>query len=235
METEKARVRLILVSGDAVEFDLAAQLAAELPKEISLREQRTGNPFYKIEGQDGAVRHVRARDVSVIDVCPVPEPDPALEAKERVAQMYLEAHAEYLRERSFEGHTEEHFKWVQLVPQEVEMWASLGNPVTQDEFHWLCERRGFNVEQQDFLRAYLELAGLSALDPVQPLEPQPADVTEPLLLPEGAPVDAEQPAVGPAATETPATEAPAPEQPAQEEPASEAPEGPKAPRGGRRD
>lgn len=56
------------------------------------------------------------------------------------------------------------FKWQQLVWQEIDMWARINRPVYKKEFEIICERRGFNNKQKDFLVEALRLAGLDKTD-----------------------------------------------------------------------
>jgi hypothetical protein len=51
------------------------------------------------------------------------------------------------------------FKWNQLVTQELNMWCQ--EPVvSQQEFDFICERRGFNPEQVAYMRESLAHAGI---------------------------------------------------------------------------
>lgn len=52
------------------------------------------------------------------------------------------------------------FKWNQLVWQEILMWNSLGELVTESEFHSLCNLRGFSLAQRRYLREMLEFMDL---------------------------------------------------------------------------
>jgi hypothetical protein len=38
-----------------------------------------------------------------------------------------------------------------LIEQEIGMYHSLGKDIEQDDFDWLCQRRGFNVNEKNFL------------------------------------------------------------------------------------
>lgn len=79
--------------------------------------------------------------------------------RKRHAASFWNQRADYIDERIREsGHL---FKWEQLVWQEMEMWAALGKPVPQDEFNFICDRRGFDGYQRHFLREYLNAAKLS--------------------------------------------------------------------------
>lgn len=52
------------------------------------------------------------------------------------------------------------FKWNQLVWQEILMWNSLGDPVTQSDFLFICDRRGFSLVQRRYLEEMLEFMKL---------------------------------------------------------------------------
>lgn len=52
------------------------------------------------------------------------------------------------------------FKWNQLVHQEIFMFNKLNKQVELDELNWLCERRGFNSTQRQFIIDALDQVGL---------------------------------------------------------------------------
>ena len=52
------------------------------------------------------------------------------------------------------------FYWQQLVWQEVKMYIRIGQPVDLKEFIQLCSRRGFTLNEQNYLRDLLRHVGL---------------------------------------------------------------------------
>lgn len=53
------------------------------------------------------------------------------------------------------------FNWNQLVWQEIWLYASMAKPISETkDFYPLCERRGFNKEQKDFLKEAIEYMGI---------------------------------------------------------------------------
>lgn len=52
------------------------------------------------------------------------------------------------------------FKWNQLVWQEILMWNSLDEQVTQSDFLFICDRRGFSLAQRRYLEEMLEFMNL---------------------------------------------------------------------------
>lgn len=52
------------------------------------------------------------------------------------------------------------FKWNQLMWQEILMWNSLGEMVTQSDFLFICDRRGFSLAQRRYLEEMLEFMKL---------------------------------------------------------------------------
>lgn len=56
--------------------------------------------------------------------------------------------------------TKAHFKWEQLVWQEIRMFILVGSKVEDDDLRWLCRRRGFTRHQRDFLKQALRHVGL---------------------------------------------------------------------------
>lgn len=59
---------------------------------------------------------------------------------------------------------QEHFYWSQLVWQEITMFIQIGQPVDQEEFSWLCDRRGFNRLQREYLAAMVKLVDLTTVE-----------------------------------------------------------------------
>lgn len=57
-----------------------------------------------------------------------------------------------------------HFKWNQLVWQEIWMFASIAKPVERNQFKLLCERRGFNDTQVKFLEDAINYMGIGWCD-----------------------------------------------------------------------
>jgi hypothetical protein len=53
-----------------------------------------------------------------------------------------------------------HFKWTQLVWQEMHMWSLIAEKVSLGQFNAMCAQRGFSNEQIEFLREYLNEVGL---------------------------------------------------------------------------
>jgi len=52
------------------------------------------------------------------------------------------------------------FKWNQLVWQEILMWNSLDEPVSKDDYLFICDRRGFSTKQRRYLEEMLEFMKL---------------------------------------------------------------------------
>lgn len=52
------------------------------------------------------------------------------------------------------------FYWSQLVWQEIDMYARLGEQVDLEEFTSLCTRRGFTLNEQNYLYDMLKYIGL---------------------------------------------------------------------------
>jgi hypothetical protein len=51
----------------------------------------------------------------------------------------------------------DHFKWGQLIWQEIKMWISIGDPyLPPSELQWLSERRGFDNDQQEYLKTMMK-------------------------------------------------------------------------------
>ena len=67
--------------------------------------------------------------------------------------------ANYLKER-IEIQGDDAFKWNQLVWQEIWMWISLDDEVTEEELKEMSEIRGFNDKQEEFLREVLAALSL---------------------------------------------------------------------------
>lgn len=57
------------------------------------------------------------------------------------------------------------FYWNQLVWQEIKMYIRLGKPVDLKEFIWLCDRRGFTLNERNYLKAVLQHVGLWKIKP----------------------------------------------------------------------
>ena len=53
-----------------------------------------------------------------------------------------------------------HFKWRQLVTQEIEMWINLKEQVTPEDFSFICQRRGFNEAMKKYLKNMLIYLGI---------------------------------------------------------------------------
>lgn len=48
-----------------------------------------------------------------------------------------------------------------LVNQEIRMYSSIGKPVDQGDFDWLCNRRGFSLEERTQVYDGLKKVGLA--------------------------------------------------------------------------
>ena len=53
-----------------------------------------------------------------------------------------------------------HFKWSQLVWQEIKMYIFMDRLVEDDDLRWICQRRGFTRHQRRFLKQALCHVGL---------------------------------------------------------------------------
>lgn len=71
---------------------------------------------------------------------------------------FWNSHLDYINGRIKKG--DKPFHWTQLVRQELEMWALLGDKVDKSEFSGMCKRRGFNTAQKRFLSEGLKHLGL---------------------------------------------------------------------------
>jgi hypothetical protein len=58
------------------------------------------------------------------------------------------------------GDVSSYTQWGQYVSQEMLMWCKIGEIISKEEFINLCNRRGFNNVQVDFLREFLYQVGL---------------------------------------------------------------------------
>jgi hypothetical protein len=56
---------------------------------------------------------------------------------------------------------EEQFK-KELIDQEIRMFQLIGNPVSQEDLDWLCDRRGFSLEDKKLLVDVLKNKGLGS-------------------------------------------------------------------------
>ena len=54
----------------------------------------------------------------------------------------------------------EHFKWSQLVWQEIEMFIRLGKKIKVGDMKWICRRRGFSAAQTQMLKDAMAHVGL---------------------------------------------------------------------------
>lgn len=54
----------------------------------------------------------------------------------------------------------EHFKWSQLVWQEIEMFIRLGKEIKVGDMNWICHRRGFSAAQKQMLEDAMAHVGL---------------------------------------------------------------------------
>lgn len=52
------------------------------------------------------------------------------------------------------------FYWHQLVWQEISMYIMLNKKIAPNEFAWLCNRRGFTLEEQNYLQSMMQYVGL---------------------------------------------------------------------------
>lgn len=52
------------------------------------------------------------------------------------------------------------FYWNQLVWQEIRYYIRVNEKVSIDDFSWLCSRRGFTLDEQNYLQNMLEYVGL---------------------------------------------------------------------------
>ena len=57
------------------------------------------------------------------------------------------------------------FRWNHLVWQEIMMWIRLDKQVTEEDFTWMAERRGFDQMMCQYLLEMLRHVGLSKLLP----------------------------------------------------------------------
>lgn len=55
---------------------------------------------------------------------------------------------------------DDYFKWNQLVWQEIWMFISLAEQVTEDDFLWICDRRGFTKDMANYLKEMLIHVGI---------------------------------------------------------------------------
>ena len=55
------------------------------------------------------------------------------------------------------------FYWKQLVWQEIKMYIQIGKQVELSEFTWLCNSRGFSLNEQNYLQTMLEYVGLLSI------------------------------------------------------------------------
>ena len=55
------------------------------------------------------------------------------------------------------------FKWTQLVWQEITMWIRLHEQVSQEDFDWITNRRGFDQKMIRYLKSTLTQVGLGKL------------------------------------------------------------------------
>ena len=49
-----------------------------------------------------------------------------------------------------------YFYWNQLINQEIAMDIKINKKVTTEDFIWLCDRRGFTVNERNYLRSMLQ-------------------------------------------------------------------------------
>ena len=55
---------------------------------------------------------------------------------------------------------QEHFKWAQLVWQEIVMWIQIGKEIEADDMEFICDRRGFSAVQRQTLKDAMAHVGL---------------------------------------------------------------------------